>query len=112
MQEPAFAVLEEARSEADASLQPFEPEEVNGLNGHYEESEQPPAVPTQTLMDFNSELLACAKGFSPNTKLARLLQRRATTLVPEGAIDWGQAEALAFPSILAHGVPLRRRRPA
>src|SRR5258708_16181342 len=107
MEEEAFAVLEGARREADASLQPFEQEEVNGLNGHYEESEQPPAVPTQTLMDFNSELLAWPEGFSPNTKLARLLQRRATTLGPGGGIDWGQAEALAFASILADGVPIR-----
>ncbi len=33
-------------------------------------------------------------------KLARILQRRATTLGPEGGIDWGQAEALAFASLL------------
>jgi 2-oxoglutarate dehydrogenase E1 component len=107
IQKQAFTVLEEARREADASLQPFEQEEVNGLNGHYEEIEQPPAVPAQTLMDFNSELLAWPEGFSPNTKLARLLQRRATTLGPEGGIDWGQTEALAFASILADGVPIR-----
>src|SRR5205823_2940331 len=40
-------------------------------------------------------------------KLARTLQRRANTLGPEGGIDWGQAEALAFASILADGTPIR-----
>jgi 2-oxoglutarate dehydrogenase E1 component len=35
------------------------------------------------------------------------LQRRANTLGPEGGIDWGQAEALAFASILAEGTPIR-----
>src|SRR5260370_7833660 len=37
----------------------------------------------------------------------RLLQRRATTLGPDGGIDWGHAEALAFASILADGTPIR-----
>src|SRR5260370_33647925 len=58
-------------------------------------------------MDFNSEFLAWPEGFSPNTKLACLLQRRATTLGEAGGIDWGQAEALAFASILADGTPIR-----
>ncbi|HTD19503.1 MAG TPA: 2-oxoglutarate dehydrogenase E1 component, partial [Ktedonobacteraceae bacterium] len=46
-------------------------------------------------------------GFTPHPKLMRLLQRRATTLGPDGGIDWGQAEALAFASILADGTPIR-----
>src|SRR6266852_7389828 len=96
IQKQAFAVLEEAKREADAGLQPFEQEESNGLNGHHEEPEQPQAVGVQKLIEFNTELLSWPEGFSPNPKLARLLQRRATTLGSEGGIDWGQAEALAF----------------
>ncbi len=46
-------------------------------------------------------------GFAPHPKLARLLQRRATTLGSEGGIDWGQAEALAFATILTEGTPIR-----
>jgi len=107
MQEQAFAVLEEARREADAGLQPFEQEDANGLIGHHEETVQSPLVPAQTLIELNSDLLTWPEGFSPNPKLARLLQRRATTLGPEGGIDWGQAETLAFASILADGIPIR-----
>ncbi len=107
MQEQAVVVLQEARREADAGLQPYEQEDANGLNGHHEETEQPPLVPAQTLIELNSELLTWPEGFSPNPKLARLLQRRATTLGPEGGIDWGQAETLAFASMLADGVPIR-----
>jgi 2-oxoglutarate dehydrogenase E1 component len=107
MQKQAFAVLEEAKREADAGLRPFEQEESNGLNGHHEEPEQPQAVGVQKLIEFNTELLSWPEGFSPNPKLARLLQRRATTLGSEGGIDWGQAEALAFASILADGTPIR-----
>jgi len=107
MQKQAFKILEEAKREADASLQPFEQEDLNGLNEHSAEPERPPAVPAQTLIEYNTELLSWPESFSPNPKLARLLQRRATTIGPEGGIDWGQAEALAFASILADGTPIR-----
>src|SRR6266567_4011640 len=89
-----------SREEADAMVK-------DALNGYYEEVESPPSVAEQQLMAFNQELLAWPEGFTPNRKLTRLLQRRATTLGPEGGIDWGQAEALAFASILADGTPIR-----
>jgi len=107
MQLKALKTLEEAKSEADAILQPFELEESDRLNGQYDEPEQPPTVPAQALIKFNAELLSWPERFSPNPKLARLLQRRATTIGSEGGIDWGQAEALAFASILADGIPIR-----
>src|SRR5258707_6254299 len=103
----AFAVLEQAKREADEVLQHVEQEELDGLNGRYEEVEKPPSVAEQQLIAFNQELLTWPQGFAPNRKLTRLLQRRATTLGPEGGIDWGQAEALAFASILADGTPIR-----
>src|SRR6266516_4900946 len=107
MQKQAFAALEEAKREADESLQPLAQEDLDGLNGQYEEPEQPPAVPAQTLVEFNTELLTWPDGFSPNPKLARLLQRHTTTLGRDVGIDWGQAEALAFASILADGTSIR-----
>src|SRR5712692_8216043 len=107
MVKEAFAVLEQAKREADEALQHVEQEEPDGLNGRYEELEKPPSVAEQQLMAFNQELLIWPQGFTPNRKLTRLLQRRATTLGPEGGIDWGQAEALAFASILADGTPIR-----
>ncbi len=107
MVKEAFAVLDQAKREADEALQHVEQEEPDALNGYYEEVETPPSVAEQQLMAFNQELLAWPEGFTPNRKLTRLLQRRATTLGPEGGIDWGQAEALAFASILADGTPIR-----
>jgi 2-oxoglutarate dehydrogenase E1 component len=107
MQKQAFTILEEAKREVDAHLHPFELEQTNGFNGHHEQEESPPSVSAQALTEYNTELLTWPEGFTPNAKLARLLQRRATTLGPEGGIDWGQAEALAFASILADGTPIR-----
>ena len=40
-------------------------------------------------------------------KLAKALERRRDTLGEEGGIDWAQAEALAFGSLLADGTPVR-----
>ncbi len=103
----AFATLEAAKREADSGMYP-EIDDTNGLDGHrHGEEEQPSHVSAEQLRRFNTELLTWPEGFSPNSKLARLLQRRETTLGPEGGIDWGQAEALAFASILAEGTPIR-----
>jgi 2-oxoglutarate dehydrogenase E1 component len=107
LQQQATNALEQARREADESLQPIEQDENNGLNGHYEGDEAPQPVSAEALTQYNSELLQWPEGFSPNSKLARLLQRRATTLGAEGGIDWGQAESLAFASILADGTSIR-----
>src|SRR5438270_510650 len=107
MQKQAVEVLELARREVDESVEPLEQEESNGHNGVYEGSEAPPPLSAETLTSYNTELLTWREGFSPNPKLARLLQRRATTMGPEGGIDWGQAEALAFASMLADGTPIR-----
>src|SRR6185437_14956849 len=45
-------------------------------------------------------------GFTGHPKLMAQLQRRLKT-IDEGGIDWGQAEALAFGSLLVEGVPIR-----
>lgn len=107
LQQQATNALEQARREADESLQPLEQDEANSLNGHYDGDELPQPVTAEALTQYNSELLQWPEGFSPNSKLARLLQRRATTLGAGGGIDWGQAEALAFASILADGTSIR-----
>lgn len=99
--------LEEARRAAEQGLHPLTLEEANSMNGHHDTLIVPPAVPVEQLKGYNEELLIWPRDFSPNPKLARLLQRRANTLGEEGGIDWGQAEALAYASLLAEGTPIR-----
>jgi 2-oxoglutarate dehydrogenase E1 component len=65
------------------------------------------AVADERLRDLNDLLLAVPEGFTIHTKLERQLVRRRETLGPEGGIDLGQAEALAFASLLVQGVPVR-----
>jgi 2-oxoglutarate dehydrogenase E1 component len=64
------------------------------------------AVTPERLLLLNEQLLAVADGFTVNTKLAKQLERRRETVV-EGGIDWGQAEALAYASLLEEGIPIR-----
>jgi 2-oxoglutarate dehydrogenase E1 component len=64
------------------------------------------AVPGDRLRELNEELLRVPDWFTPHPKLWKQLERRRTAL-DEGGIDWGQAEALAFASLLVDGIPVR-----
>ncbi|GCE16450.1 2-oxoglutarate dehydrogenase E1 component [Dictyobacter kobayashii] len=101
----AFAVLEQAKREADGGV--YTSQEQKRTKRMRPTLETPEVITAEQLRSYNEELLSWPKSFTPNPKLARILQRRATTLGPEGGIDWGQAEALAFASILAEGTPIR-----
>ena len=46
------------------------------------------------------------EGFTVHPKLLRQLERRPKAL-EEGGIDWGQAESLAFASLVVEGIPVR-----
>jgi 2-oxoglutarate dehydrogenase E1 component len=65
------------------------------------------AVPADVIRDLNEQLLQVPEGFTVHPKLAKQLERRRETLGEEGGIDWGQAEALAFASLLVKGIPIR-----
>ncbi len=64
------------------------------------------AVGADRLRELNDELLAVPEGFTVNQKLAKQLERRRDAL-DQGGIDWGQAEELAFASLLVEGIPVR-----
>jgi len=65
------------------------------------------AVPEALLRAINDWLPQRPSGFTPNTKLERILGRRKEGLDRPGGIDWGHAETLAYGSILADGTPIR-----
>jgi 2-oxoglutarate dehydrogenase E1 component len=64
------------------------------------------AVAEERLRELNAELLAVPEGFTVHPKLAKQLERRVGAL-DDGTIDWGQAEALAFATLLVEGIPIR-----
>jgi 2-oxoglutarate dehydrogenase E1 component len=65
------------------------------------------AVPADRLTALNAALLAYPDGFTPHPRLAKILARRAETLGDKGGIEWGQAEALAFASLVTEGISVR-----
>jgi 2-oxoglutarate dehydrogenase E1 component len=65
------------------------------------------AVPAETLRSLNEQLLRVPSGFSVHRKLKPQLERRRETIGEAGGIDWAQAEALAFASLLVQGTPIR-----
>jgi 2-oxoglutarate dehydrogenase E1 component len=64
------------------------------------------AVEPDLLRELNQELLTGPEHFNVHPKLERQLARRFAT-IDEGGIDWGQAEGLAFASLLVEGIPIR-----
>jgi 2-oxoglutarate dehydrogenase E1 component len=64
------------------------------------------AVAGDVLTSLNEELLRTPSEFTVHPKLARQLERRRTA-IGAGGIDWGQAEALAYASLLVDGIPVR-----
>jgi len=64
------------------------------------------SVPGERLRELQSELVSVPDGFTVNPKLEKMLERRVEAL-DQGGIDWGQAESLAFASLLVEGIPIR-----
>jgi 2-oxoglutarate dehydrogenase E1 component len=64
------------------------------------------AVAAGQLRALNEQLLRVPDGFAVHPKLRSQLERRRDTL-EAGGIDWGQAEALAFGSLVVEGIPVR-----
>jgi 2-oxoglutarate dehydrogenase E1 component len=64
------------------------------------------SVSRDRLAELTDELLHVPDEFTVHPKLARQLERRRVAL-QEGGIDWGQAEALAYGSLLDDGIPIR-----
>ncbi len=99
--------LDKAKRKAEQGHVQADVAEAAATNGHHQGFKPLPQVTAEQIMHWTEELLQRPAGFTPNAKLERLLQRYRNALGEEGGIDWGQAEALAFASILAEGIPIR-----
>ncbi len=65
------------------------------------------AVSRERLLGLNDDLLRIPDGFTVHPKLIKQLERRRETVGPDGGIDWAQAEALAYATLLSEGTPIR-----
>ncbi|HEV7562420.1 MAG TPA: multifunctional oxoglutarate decarboxylase/oxoglutarate dehydrogenase thiamine pyrophosphate-binding subunit/dihydrolipoyllysine-residue succinyltransferase subunit, partial [Solirubrobacterales bacterium] len=110
-QEEMSRALKELRAKMEAGE--YEDPTVTGVTTSTGElldrSASPPVdtkVPAEKLRTLNQELLKTPEGFNVHRKLRRPLGKRVDAL-EEGGIDFGQAEALAFGSLLTDGVHIR-----
>jgi 2-oxoglutarate decarboxylase len=87
----------------------YEDPTVTTGTGELDRTASPPvdtAVAADKLRSLNAELQKTPEGFNVHRKLRRPLGKRVEAL-EQGGIDFGQAEALAFGSLLTDGVHIR-----
>lgn len=77
------------------------------FHGNYTHDSVNTGVPKNKLIALAQRLNAFPSDFSPNKKLVRLMDKRLTCIEKGKDIDWGNAEALAFASLLEEGNPIR-----
>jgi 2-oxoglutarate dehydrogenase E1 component len=65
------------------------------------------AVSPEKLLLLSRRLADLPPGFSPHAKIHALLQKRFETVLKKSAIDWGNAENLAYAALLDEGVSVR-----
>jgi 2-oxoglutarate dehydrogenase E1 component len=86
-----------------------DPTKTTVATGELDRSASPPvdtAVSAEKLRDLNEALLKTPESFTVHRKLRRPLSHRVEAM-EQGGIDFGQAEALAFASLLTDGVHTR-----
>jgi 2-oxoglutarate dehydrogenase E1 component len=82
-------------------------EEWDGIQGHYTHGTVDTGVDGKRIIDLAKSLSALPEGFSLNPKLERLLAKRLQAVMDGQGIDWANAEALAFATLLTEGIPIR-----
>ena len=65
------------------------------------------AVAAERLRELNERAARASPTASPSTRSSPSSSSAARAALDEGGIDWGQAEALAFASLLVEGIPIR-----
>jgi 2-oxoglutarate dehydrogenase E1 component len=111
METDATAPLEAAYGEVHGSACPFPQqrfyEQWNRYHGRYSHSPVDTAVSADTLSELARRIYVAPKEFQPHPKIKLLLKRRLSAVTRGSDIDWGNAEHLAFATLLAEGIPIR-----
>ncbi len=76
-------------------------------NGLYERSNASTGIKQDRLIKLCKSLTALPEGFNAHAKIIALLQKRMDSVEKGENIDWANAEALAFASLLTEKIPIR-----
>ena len=78
------------------------------FGGRYKsEYEQPTGVAREELEELGARLVTYPEGFHIHPKVKKLLEQRQEMGTGKKPLDYGMAEALAFASLVKHGIPIR-----
>ena len=103
--------LDEAYHEVHSSACPFPEDRYYenwvGFNGKFSHDPFPTGIEKTKLIELARQLNSIPSDFSLFPKLERLLKKRLETIEKGLGIDWANAEALAFASLLTEGIPVR-----
>jgi 2-oxoglutarate dehydrogenase E1 component len=82
-------------------------ENWQGFHGNYSYDPIDTGVEKEKLRSYARKLNTIPKDFSLNQKLKRLLKKRLQAVEKGAGIDWADAEALGFASLLTEETPIR-----
>jgi 2-oxoglutarate dehydrogenase E1 component len=103
--------LETAYQQMHGNVCPFpEPRFFGGwsdFHGRFSYDPIPTAMPADTLSALARKINSVPQDFRPHNKIKLLLSRRMQAVEKGQGIDWSNAEALAFASLLQEGHPIR-----
>ncbi|MGA8539105.1 MAG: 2-oxoglutarate dehydrogenase E1 component [Terriglobales bacterium] len=78
------------------------------FGGRYKPAyEQPTGIQREELAELTERLTTYPEGFHIHPKVKKLLEQRQEMGTGKKAVDYGMAEALAFASLVKHGIPVR-----
>ena len=103
--------LEEAFQAVRGSACPFpQPrfyENWKGFHGQYSHDPLPTGVERKKLIALSRKMNLVSSDYAFHPKLLGLLKKRQEAIEKGNGIDWANAEALAFASLLVEGIPVR-----
>ncbi len=101
------AAYEEVHGSSCLFPQPCCFKEMEGFSSQYKHDVIDTSVPKERLTELAAKLNTLPSEFTPHNKIKMLLRRRLQSIEKGEGIDWGNAEALAFATLLTEGVPIR-----
>ena len=82
-------------------------DEWSGISSEFSFDRVDTAVSDEKLLTLARRLAELPPGFSPHAKIHTLIQKRFEAVLKGNGIDWGNAETLAYATLLDEGVPVR-----
>ncbi|MYE02867.1 MAG: 2-oxoglutarate dehydrogenase E1 component, partial [Alphaproteobacteria bacterium] len=116
--EEADGIVEDFRAKLDRDFEAansYKPNKADWLEGAWSGIEVASegdrrgstAVPLDRLKAVGARLTEVPEGFNLNPKIARQFRQRAKVFETGEGLDWATAEALAFGTLAAEGIPVR-----